>query len=234
MQLKYLCSLCSSRPTLRDTTLCFVRSCSLTWSRSWGPSCASSSCASDWCSRSPRVWNKISLRASKLPTTPRSSSSSACPWMPQASPLFICCLKHCRTWSSDLLQPMRNEEIQKRWTTSDMMVLKSTPHLPFQDLLWTNSQSQIRNRLPPTGLMTRPCTIGSDYLEHHEDAEYRYYYTNCLTFEIFKRSRYISKQCLGIILKAVWRMTEGLHIKQCDVMFLKWFRFFFILLHLHR
>lgn len=84
-----LCSLCSSRPTLPDTTLCFVRSCSLTWSQSWGPSCASFSCASDWCSRSPGVWNQISLRASKLPTTPRSSSSSACPWTSDVSSFHL-------------------------------------------------------------------------------------------------------------------------------------------------
>lgn len=166
-----MCLLCSSRPTRPDTTLCFVRSCSLTWSRSWGPSCASSSCASDWCSRSPRVWKQISLQATKLPTTPRRSYSSACSWTPQMSPLFI-----CRTWASDLLQPMRNEEIEKM----DCVWYDGTNINP-PPALWGSalvSQSQIRNYVPSTGQMTRLCTIGSHYLEHHEDAEYRYYYTN--------------------------------------------------------
>lgn len=141
-----------------DTTLCFVRSCSLTWSRSWGPSCASSSCASDWCSRSPRLWKQLSLLPSKLPATPRRSYSSACSYN---ALLFSSAerehLISCNQWGT------------RRWTASDMMVLISTPRLPFEGRLWTNSQSQIRNYVPPTGQMTRPCTIGSTYLEHHED-----------------------------------------------------------------
>ncbi len=119
----------------------------------------------------------------------------------------------------------------KRWTVCDMMVLISK--LLFKGSALDEQPIPDHNYVPPTGQMTRPCTIGSNYLAHHEDAEYRYYYTNAWPLRSSKVQIYF-KTVSWHYIKSCLRMTEGLHIKRSDVCFSSDSDLCLILLRLHR